>query len=1028
LSCEHSVARARWAALCCGLCILLFPGLNAFAEGDDWTRLTQYRHRVWKISDGWFDGNILALAQGPDGYLWMGTQLGLLRFDGVRFSAWPVPQGHQPMQRVKLLLASRDGAMWIVSNLGLSVYKNNQLSDVPLSGASIQSLYEDREGNVWATRAKLKIGQLPLCKVSVQPAKCFGPDDGLKLRYTTRITEDSDGYFWVGGGQLVRWKPGTAQTEYFGEALNAFGNSSGVSALLSLSDGSVLAGLGAPGENAGLQQFAQGEWHSVKARGFDGGVSGGETLFQDREGAIWLAPFDSGLVHLKNGRADTFVGADGLSGDEVIQIIQDAEGTVWTATNHGLDNFSRVPVISYTVREGKPLGPASSVAARSDGSVFVAATQPFSIKDGDAKALPGFERMAREGEVESVMIDSAQNAWVAKGNQLYLYRDGLAKPVKTPGGSDRLLVGEIMPALVEDAQHTVWGLITGNGRRRLVTITAEGMKEVSDLPNADIGYSLALDHSGGLWIAGGSTRLNHFNDGKIATQVIGDSNPDFAARDLFVDASNKLWVVSNQGVRVLRDGIWSSLGKANGLPCTSLDSGMIDRDQTLWLDGLCGLFRIEHNEWTKALDSPGAKMAVRQLGPSDGWNIGFIDAWPRITQTLDGKLWFAGPDLQMVEPNGVDHKFVSPPAHIEQVVVDRKAYDFDALTHIPPNPRELEIDYTAPSSLNPRSIKFQYRLLGHDESWQDPGIRRQAFYTDLPPGRYRFEVMVGDNVGPSSMRRSDSIEFIVTPAFYQTWWFRTFCAIMIALALWAAYAARLSRVTGALRRRHQERLTERESIARDLHDTFFQSVQSLFLRLHTAAQKLPVNESTRDTLERVLDDSDRVMLQGRQVMLDLRAESSKTTTLANALAVAGNDLQTAYPCEFRVTVSGDPRPLIPLVFEEMRRFGHEALSNAFRHAKAKLIEVEIHYERSEFKVRVRDDGIGIDAEVLNPGFRHGHWGLPGMRERAAKIGGRLDIWSRAEAGTEIELHLPAGAAYIAKSEQAKFARWAGSSE
>jgi signal transduction histidine kinase/ligand-binding sensor domain-containing protein len=975
--------------------------------------LTQYRHRVWRTSEGWFDSNILSLAQGADGYLWVGTQLGLLRFDGVRFSSWPAPQGHKALQRVKLLHRARDGAMWMVSSQGLSVLRGNQLIDVPLTGASIQSLYEDHTGTMWATRAKLKIGQLPLCNVSAQPAKCYGPDDGLKLRYATSMTEDPDGYFWIGSGLLVRWKPGTSQVEYFGDALKAFGNSNGVSQLLTLSDGTVLVGLGTPGESAGLQSFKNGQWQTFRARGFDGGVSGGEVLFQDRAGELWLSPYEPGLVHLQSGQADTFTRADGLSGDQVTQIFQDAEGTVWVATSRGLDNFSRLPVIAYTAREGMPSGPASSVAARRDGSVVVATQEPVSLKDGVISRLPGLQGVEQAGEVESLLIDSAQNLWLAKGNQLFRYQDSKLSVVKTSSGADRLLFGEIMPALVEDVQHTIWGLITGNARRRLVTITADGMREVSDLPNSDVAYCLAPDHLGGLWAAGGSSRLNHFRDGKITTQAVADSNADFAARDLFVDSANRLWMVSNQGLRTFSDGVWRSIGTENGLPCTALNSGMIDKDRTLWISGACGLLRIEQREWTKILEDPRAKIIVRLVGPAEGWSIGYTDAGARMTQTSDGKLWFAGPDLQMLDPGALDIKRASPQVHVEQVAVDRKPYDFDALSRIAPNPRELQIDYTAPSSINPQTIQFKYRLLGHDESWQDPGTRRQAFYTDLKPRHYRFEVVVNGQDEPSK-QHADSIEFTVTPAFYQTWWFRTLCAAVLGLALWAVYIARLRRVTGLMRMKHRERLIERESIARDLHDTFFQAVQSMFLRFHTAANQLPAEEPVRHTLDRVLDDSDLVMLQGRQVMLDLRAESSKTMTLADALAAAGGDLETTHSCDFRVTLTGDQRDLLPLVFEELRRFGQEALTNAFRHSQAKLIEVEITYGRNELSVRVRDDGIGIDAEVLDPGFRRGHWGLPGMRERAAKIGGRMDIWSRSGAGTEIEVRLPAAAAYAAR--------------
>ncbi len=223
----------------------------------------------------------------------------------------------------------------------------------------------------------------------------------------------------------------------------------------------------------------------------------------------------------------------------------------------------------------------------------------------------------------------------------------------------------------------------------------------------------------------------------------------------------------------------------------------------------------------------------------------------------------------------------------------------------------------------------------------------------------------------------------------------------------------------------EERVNERTRIARNLHDTFFQSVQGLLLRFNTAAALLKKTEPARVILDEALENSDRVMLEGRELMLVLRGPSNKTTELADALALAGGDMNKMYPSSFQVAIIGDPRPLHPVVFEETHRFGREALSNAFRHAHAKTIEAELHYERNQLRIRIRDDGIGIDEEILKQGFRAGHWGLPGMRERAAKIGGHVDIWSRPGAGTEIELRVPAMAAYGSRLRRSGLGRLIG---
>jgi signal transduction histidine kinase len=249
--------------------------------------------------------------------------------------------------------------------------------------------------------------------------------------------------------------------------------------------------------------------------------------------------------------------------------------------------------------------------------------------------------------------------------------------------------------------------------------------------------------------------------------------------------------------------------------------------------------------------------------------------------------------------------------------------------------------------------------------------------------------------------------------------FKILCAAVVIFLLWLGYRIKLRQMTEQVRRRLFERLEERARIARNLHDTFFQGVQGLLLRFNTGTALLKPDEPARAIFEDALEQSDRVMLEGRELMLDLRAESSSATELADALARAGNDLKRVYPVDFRVRVNGEPVPLHPVVFDEVQRLGREALSNAFRHSHAKNIEAELHYERNQFRICIRDDGVGIAADVLSQGFRAGHWGLPGMRERAAKLGGQIDIWSRPNAGAEIDLRIPAAAAYVTKRKRGK---------
>jgi len=328
----------------------------------------------------------------------------------------------------------------------------------------------------------------------------------------------------------------------------------------------------------------------------------------------------------------------------------------------------------------------------------------------------------------------------------------------------------------------------------------------------------------------------------------------------------------------------------------------------------------------------------------------------------------------------------------------------------------LEIGYTATSLLVADRVRFRYRLEGYDRGWIEAGSRRQAFYSNLPPRVYTFRVAAANGSGVWNDNGA-SITLTVPPTFSQTIWFEALCVAAFGGLCVFGYRLRLHQLTEGLRQRMYERLAERERIARDLHDTFFQSVQGLLLRFHTATSRLPQDHPTRHILEEALKQSDQVMLEGRDLLLDLRATASESPDLPAAFAAFGKEMQACHACKFDAAVSGEACPLHPVVFEEVWRIGKEALGNAFRHSGAKAIEAELNYEPQELRIRIRDDGIGIDPEILKQGRREGHWGLPGMRERATKIGARLEIWSRAGAGTEIELRLDANVAYARGSQR-----------
>jgi signal transduction histidine kinase/ligand-binding sensor domain-containing protein len=973
---------------------------------DPNTAITQYGHTAWRVREGFFSGPPSTIAQTRDGFLWIGTATGLIRFDGVRFMPWQPPKGSRlPDDRIINLLGARDGSLWIGTANGLAQWRAPNLV-VHARAGRFGALLEDRRGTIWAGHTRSPAKLLPLCRSVRGDFRCFGFRDVYGLRYVRALHEDRQGNLWLGGDRGVcRWKPETPENPecYAIGSPAQVTDGYGVFAIGDDSGGTLWAGTKAQG----IWRLVAGRWTRYPNPP-DPELEAQEML-SDREGGLWLGTLSHGLLRIAQGRTERFTRADGLSGDAVNRLLEDREGSLWVATTAGLDRFRDVKVATLTAQEGLGGGDVGAVVASRDGSLWIAERRALIHLDRTGMAFYAAGQGLPGSSPTSLFEDSRGRLWVGVDTGLAWWKHGRFFQLRMPDGS---AVGMVR-AMAEDRDGDLW-VANIDPSRPLVRVRDERVAEVfsSERIGGRQVLAMAADPEGGLWLGLGGAELKRYRNGRFeAHSRPGDTNRRI--HNLLPDVRG-LWVVTNQGLDLLRHGTLNSLGTRNGLPCETVEDAVWGGDGSLWLKTACGLVRIPAGELDAWTGQPERRLRVRVLDAFDGAQAGLSPFMPRSARSLDGRLWFAIEEggLQVVDPGKIAGNGIPPPVQILRVVADRKSYEPEPGLRLPPLTRDLEIDYTALSLAIPEKVRFRYRLAGAGGGWQDAGARRQASFTNLKPGSYRFNVVACNSDGVWN-EDGATLGFVVLPAFYQTRGFFLLCFAASAFLVWAAYRWRIRQVAARLNLKFQERLEERTRIAQDLHDTLLQGVLSASMQFHVAVDGIPADAPEKPRLSRALQLLVQVIEEGRNAVRGLRTpalQPSGADDLARALSRIPQELGLQEPSGFRVVVEGPRQPLRPMIRDEVYRISREALVNAFRHSGATEIEVEIELAARALRVLVRDDGRGIDPEVLRAG-REGHWGLSGMRERAERMGARLKVWSRERTGTEIELSVPAEIAF-----------------
>ena len=837
-------------------------------------QVSQYAHTSWKSRDG-FPGSIHSIAQTPDGYLWLGTELGLLRYDGVRFVPGLPPDQHLPSNNVNRLLVTHDGTLWIGTWQGLASWKDGRLTQYPLLAEEvIFRLVEDHEGTVWAGGFAFTPPSM-LCAIHSGNVKCSGvnnsPGDGV-----LGIYEDRKGNLWVGMlAGLWRWKPGRPQFYPLP------GEPGGVSNIAEDNDGALLIFYG--GRIARLVNGKVQTAYSLPGPG-RASTSGGNML-RDRDGGLWISTEDRGLVYIHDGRTDLFSQSDGLSGDSVEALFEDREGNFWVGTKTGLDRFRDNVVVTFSASQGLRNFPRGAFLIDRDGSILLDASGGLS-KWNNGRITIYHRRGRPVTHSFSLCQDESGRVWVAGFDGVGYVEDDRLIPIEGVSG------GFVFSA----ACDTAGNLWLADVKRGLVQLRRSRI--VMQIPWTSLGHkrgasALAAEPAGGgLWLGFADGGLVYFKDGRIsASYTPRDGLGQGEINSLQLDTDGTLWAATEGGLSRLKNGRVATLTGKNGLPCDGILWSMEDDAHSFWLYTDCGLLRVARAELDAWASDTNRAIHVAVFDSSDGVhkrgeNPNYS---PSVVKSPDGRVWFTTYDgiSRVADPQHLPFNRLPPPVHIERITADRKTYQTASSLRLPPLVHDLEIDYTALSLVAPEKIRFKYKLEGRDRDWQDVGDRRQAFFDDLAPRKYLFRVIACNNNGVWN-ETGATLEFSVLPAWYQTAWFRLFCVAAFLLLLWALYQLRLKQLRHQFNIGLEARVNERTRVARELHDTLLQSLQGAVFQFQAARRLLLRNaDNAMQVVDEAIQAAEEGITEGRAAIHDLRPEPAAQRDLPELLRRQG---------------------------------------------------------------------------------------------------------------------------------------------
>lgn len=981
----------------------------------------QFQHTGWEAKDG-APSPLFAFAQTTDGVLWMAAYDGLYRFDGIRFEPYVLPAALTTyVGDARALLATPDGGLWIGLNWGGAIflkdghtigYDRNKI--LPIGG--ILQFALDHDGKLWAATTG------GLARFDGSRWHHVGDKCGFTGRSAESLLVDRAGTLWVASADTLFYLPrGVKEFLIYKDHLGHIGSMGQTpdGTLWAAEDEDSAGMIKAPviqplPENAGTRDIKIPKVFLIA------GVVG---VLVDRSGGLWMEAADKGGLFrvrdpkpLETNSSSSFEGPsfenfnakNGLTADDMTSAdMEDRDGNVWFSTNFGVDRFREanvVPIINY--------GGTTPLVKGSNGDVW-------SFRDSSPihylLRLHGLKvtRQPLNEYPSAADRDADGSLWMGGYGEISSYSNGRLVKYPFPKG----IPPNDVQSVVLDHAGALWVAIV-QGRVFRFKRGDWVLLGNEKLPRESAMFIFA-DSLGRIWFGypGGENEKDSFPrvaalDGdRVQTFFVADG-PRITNVQVMAEGAGRLWFGGERGLALFRNNHFQTLLAEESDALQGINGIVQTANGDLWLNDDPGIARIAAAEVERAIADPTHRMHCEVFDAMDGITgkgMKFRPV-PTLVESTDGRLWFLKTGgIFQIDPNHVHRDMTPPTVLIRSVDSGKQVHGLESGIRFAAGTTGVQIRYTAPNLSAPERVRFRYKLIGADHDWQDAGARRQAFYTNLSPKHYRFQVTARNGEG-SWNAVGASVEFTIEPTWYQTDWFLNLCIVIAVASVWSLYRIRIWQVERAITARFDERLSERTRMARELHDTFLQTIQGSKFVVDDGLEEPLDAEKMYRALGQVSGWLNQAITEGRAALNSLRSSTILKNELGPALRRAAESGVVPDGMTISVLVIGDARELHPIVRDELYRIGHEAILNAKNHSHASSLAIDLTYG-SDLVMHISDNGVGIDPGYAASG-REGHHGLQGMRERAARIKAKLTIRSSSDSGTDISVVVPSSVSFL----------------